>query len=481
MNACREAHALLVRDHAGADGASPRKSREINLPIRGKPQPPFVSTYATRLFADHGQPVPVTPAVKRGELLVLCQTLPFPPDGGVNIRTYNVLRLLAREFAVTALCFYRASDRRTPAEVEASLAGLREIVSAEAFPIPQERSRARFLYDHLRSVIAGRAYTKFSYESGAVRARLRELLASRRFSVIHFDSLDLCAYLPAVEQLPVVCVHHNVESRLLHRRAMAESAPWRRWYIAHQARLLEREERHWCPRVALNVAVSKSDAQALARIAPTASIAVVPNGVDIDYFQPDAGVERDVLFVGGSNWFPNRDARDHFASEILPLIRSRGCDARVKWVGHASSADRTLFHDLHGIEMTGYVDDVRPYFREAACFVVPLRVGGGTRLKILDAWAMGKAVVSTSVGCEGLDAVDGENILIRDTPASFADAVHAVCTDPSLRRRLGNRARATAEGIYAWDRLGAQMIDTYSRLARRGETINRQSSGRLPS
>ena len=442
-------------------------------------------TYATRAPADHGQRVRETPTGsqqgKRVELLVLCQTLPFPPDGGVNIRTYNVLRLLAREFAITALCFYRASDRRSQAEVEASLAGLRDIASVEAFPIPQERNRVRFLYDHLRSAITGRAYTKYAYESRAVRARLRELLRTRRFGLVHFDSLDLCTYLPAVDHLPVVCVHHNVESRLLHRRAMAEAAPWRKQYITHQARLLEREERYWCPRVALNVAVSANDAQALAGIAPTAPLAVVPNGVDTEYFRPEACVEQDVLFVGGSNWFPNRDARDHFAAEILPRIRSRGCDAPVRWVGHASAADRAVFRDRHGIDMTGYVDDVRPYFRNAACFVVPLRVGGGTRLKILDAWAMGKAVVSTTVGCEGLEAVDGENILIRDTPADFADAVHAVCADASLRRQLGRQARATAERIYGWDTLGENMIAMYSRLAGGEGTINEQSSGRRQS
>lgn len=445
----------------------------------------FVSTYTTRAPADHGQSARVTPAGskadKRLELLVLCQTLPFPPDGGVNIRTYNVLRLLAREFAVTALCFYRASDRRSQTEVEASLAGLREIVSVEAFPIPQERSRVRFLYDHLRSAITGRAYTKYAYESRALRSRLGELLRTRRFAAIHVDSLDLCTYLPAVEHLPVVCVHHNVESRLLHRRAMAEASPWRRWYIAHQARLLEREERFWCPRLTLNVAVSPSDAQTLARTAPTAAVAVVPNGVDTEYFQPDASTEKDVLFVGGSNWFPNRDARDYFASEILPRVRDRGCDATVRWVGHASPEDQALFRNRHGIEMTGYVDDVRPYFRSAACFVVPLRVGGGTRLKILDAWAMGKAVVSTTVGCEGLEAIDGENILIRDTPADFADAVHAVCTDSSLRRQLGSRARATAERFYGWDTLGEQMIAMYSRLARGEEIINERISGRRDS
>jgi glycosyltransferase involved in cell wall biosynthesis len=216
----------------------------------------------------------------------------------------------------------------------------------------------------------------------------------------------------------------------------------------------------------LNVTVSEADQHELARIAPQSRFAVVPNGVDTGFFQPGAGRENEVVFVGGSNWFPNRDARDHFAADILPWLRALDCSAPIRWVGHASPADRMQLRERYGIEMTGYVDDVRPYLRDAACFIVPLRVGGGTRLKILDAWAMGKAVVSTSVGCEGLAAVDGENILIRDTAQGFAEAVRVVCADQLLRQRLGANARSTVQQMYSWERIGEPMLDAYLSLAR---------------
>ena len=406
----------------------------------------------------------------RPNLLFLCQTVPYPPDGGVNIRTYNVLRLLAKKYEVVALCFYRVSDHRgytdrTSAEVEASIAGLRKIVNVEAFPIPQERSRIRLILDHARSVVSRRAYTKYMYQSAAFRSRLKAVLRQREFHVAHVDSLDLCSFLPDLTPLPVVCVHHNVESQLLAQRSRAETSRWRRSYMRYQARLLEGEERRWCPRVALNVVVSAADRERLMQIAPAARFTIVPNGVDTEWFRPGVGRNDSVVFIGGSNWFPNRDARDYFAADILPKLRAIGCDMPIKWVGHASTADQTRFRDQFGIELTGYVQDAKPYFRDAACFVVPLRVGGGTRLKILDAWAMGKAVVSTSIGCEGLEAVDGENILIRDTAEGFANAVRAVCRERALREKLGEKARETAERIYSWGAVGREMLTTYDALA----------------
>jgi glycosyltransferase involved in cell wall biosynthesis len=403
----------------------------------------------------------------RPKLLFLCQTLPFPPDGGVQIRTYNVLRLLARSFDVTALCFYRAGICPTDAAVRAAVAGLEAlpgVASVEAFPIPQEHGRARLAWDHLRSVASRRAYTVFSYESAEYRARVEELLRTRSFDLVHVDSLDLSGYLPLLHGIPVVCVHHNVESALLRRRAGSERSALRRRYVGLQAELLEAEERRWCRRVALNVAVSEEDRLRFRQLAPGAPFAVVPNGVDTDTFRPGAVPQAGIVFVGGYSWYPNRDALEHFAEDILPLLRPQAPDAAVRWVGRAPDEVRRSFRERHGIELTGYVDDIRPLVHEAACYVVPLRVGGGTRLKILDAWAMGKAVVSTSIGCEGLDARDGENILVRDDPAEFAAAVRRVLEDEALRARLGEGARRTAEEVYEWEVIGASMAADYMAL-----------------
>ena len=175
-----------------------------------------------------------------------------------------------------------------------------------------------------------------------------------------------------------------------------------------------------------------------------------------------------MVFVGGTNWFPNRDALDFFCEQILPHVQAGGAHVPARWVGSASAEQRRSYRERYGVELTGYVDDVRPFMRDAACHIVPLRAGGGTRLKILNAWAMGMAVVSTSIGCEGLAVVDGENILIRDDPRDFANAVLEVLESEALRRRLGERGRATTERLYSWDVIGQDMIETYLRVAHGG-------------
>jgi glycosyltransferase involved in cell wall biosynthesis len=385
----------------------------------------------------------------------------------VLIRTYNVLRLLSREFDVTALCFYRAVERDSANEVGRSLKGLQHLARVEAFPIPQEHSTARLIFDHIRSLVSRRAYTVRAYESSDFRRRVKELIDTGKFQLAHMDSLDLGGYLPLLAGLSVVCVHHNVESALLRRRAATTRGLTGR-YIALQARLTEAEERRWCPAVSLNIAVSDADRRAFQKIAPTARFVVIPNGVDTQIFQSTDASEEGIVFVGGYSWQPNRDAMERFCLEVLPRLRARGIRANVTWVGRAPDAVKREYAERYGLHLTGYVHDIRPVVQRAACYVVPLRAGGGTRLKILDAWAMGKAVVSTTVGCEGLDARDGENILVRDAPADFAEAVEAVLTDRELRRTLGAAARRTAEMQYDWEVIGDRMLPYYRNLSARG-------------
>jgi glycosyltransferase involved in cell wall biosynthesis len=382
----------------------------------------------------------------------------------VKIRTFHTLRILSRAFEVTALCFPKRKASREDHDVEDDLAVLREFARVEAFPIPQDWSSARYAWDHLRSLASGRVYTNYVYDSAQFRRRLQDLLATEQFALVHVDSSDLCGYLPLPDGVPTVCVHHNVESSLLRRRAEAQESWWRRAYVRHQAQLMEREERRSCGDVALNVVVSAEDGAALGALVPEARISVVPNGVDVDGLRPELGANDGLVFVGGNTWWPNRDALEYFSESILPVIRSSGLQPSVRWVGRATEGDQQTYRREHDIELTGYVDDVRPFVRDAACYVTPLRVGGGTRLKILEAWAMGKAVVSTSIGCEGLEAVDGENILIGDSPESFGEAVISVLRDPALRDRLGRNGRSTAERRYGWDIIGESMVQDYRNL-----------------
>jgi len=406
-------------------------------------------------------------AAAKPKLLFLCQTLPYPPDGGVSIRTYNIMRLLARSFDITALCFFRKKERPTKAMVDASLAQLRRFGKVEAFAIPQEHSRLRWLADHARSIALQRAYTLYAYKSSSFERRLRTILAISQFDLVHLDSLDLSAYLPLLQGLPIACTHQNVESVLLRRRAQQESSAVFRKYIERQAYLTEKEERFWCGRMALNVMVSDDDAAMLKGLVPSARVVVIPNGVDTEVFQPAKPSQSGLVFVGGHAWFPNRDAMSYFAEIILPRLRARGVDTPVTWVGRAPRGVQEEFARAYGIQLTGYVSDIREYVQSAACYIVPLRTGGGTRLKILDAWAMGKAVVSTSVGCEGLEAIDGDNILIRDDPDEFAAAIELVVRDTATRDRLGRNARATVERAYDWEVIAETLARQYATLLER--------------
>ena len=339
-------------------------------------------------------------------LLYLCQTLPYPPDSGVHLRSYNILKVLSQSFEVTTLCFYRKSTRRGIESIQKGLDGLRELGEARAHPIPAEHSRLRRVWDHFRSIVTGRVYTRYEYESKGFASDLKKGIEDERFDLVHIDSLDLSAYLPAFDPLPVACTHHNVESELLERRGRASSPPWTAAYLRVQAWLAQREERRWCPRVDLNVVVSERDRDLLRCLAPEARFLVVPNGVDIDYFRPGDSEEEGIVFVGGYGWYPNREGMEFFCEEILPGIRRSIPDVPVTWVGRAPDGVRRRFAERYDVRLTGYVEDVRPYIERSACYVVPLRVGGGTRLKVLDASAMGKAIVSTSLGWGWLSKTD---------------------------------------------------------------------------
>jgi len=196
---------------------------------------------------------------RRPRLLFLCHTMPYPPDGGIWIRTFHVLRMLAKTFDVTALCFERAASSGTDLaqQTMAAREGLGPLVSSvEVFAIPQRHNRARFVYDHVRSVALRRVYTTYVYQSRAFQRRLDELLASTAFDLVHVDSLDLARYLPRLTHLPVACVHIDIESSLLRRRAEVEPNAIRAAYFRYQSSRMQDVERRWCDRLALNVAVS---------------------------------------------------------------------------------------------------------------------------------------------------------------------------------------------------------------------------------
>jgi len=415
-------------------------------------------------------------------VLFLSQALPFPPDTGATRRTYHVLSELQREFDVVLVAFSRKGHQpdessRAVAERELSTRLARVLPSVR---YPGEWSRARRVWEHGRSLITGRAYIYFQYGVGEFGARLDEALEAGRPDLVHMDTPDLFPWLHRFDGIPVTCTHHDIESLVLQRRAEGASNPLLAAYIRRQATLMRRIESTYCPRVALNLTMSENDSARLRAIAPSAAIHEVPNAVDLgDFRLPDPGLEEEdsVVFVGATYLFANKDAVGFLLDEIWPRVLSRRPSATLTLVGQNEPGEVAIFSRAPGVHPVGRVERVQSYLERAACSVIPLRIGGGTRLKILESWALGRAVVTTGIGCEGLEIREGENALVRDDPEPFARAVVQVLEDRALRARLGRSGRRTVERRYGWSAVGADLRERYSELMHVGSVI-REPGGR---
>jgi len=276
---------------------------------------------------------------------------------------------------------------------------------------------------------------------------------------------------------------HNVESEIWRRHRDTRTRVIPRALMASQYRKMLRFERNALTRFDGVLAVSDADAAAFARLYPGAirqPVHVVPTGVDVEYFSasPSAAASKTVVFTGSMDWLPNEDAMLFFCREILPLVRSEEPDTRLVIVGRAPTPAVQALAREHVVEVTGRVDDVRPYMDAAAVYVVPLRIGGGTRLKIFEAMAMGKAVVSTSVGAEGLPVVHGDHLVLADEPRAFARSVVRLLRDVDRRRQLEHAARTLVVEHYDWSVVAASLEEALVRFARR-RSENAMAGGSL--
>jgi glycosyltransferase involved in cell wall biosynthesis len=256
---------------------------------------------------------------------------------------------------------------------------------------------------------------------------------------------------------------HNVESLLVRRIAETESSSWKKALITWQACKTLRAEVSALRFFDSCVAVSELDRAQILRMVPELPVSVVPNGVDVQYFHPTCGAPESYVMVltGAMDWLPNVDGLTFFLRKVFPRIKTKIRQAELWIVGRNPPASLVRRHSGDGIHFSGTVDDVRPYMARASLVIVPLRIGGGTRLKILEAWAMGKAVLSTSIGAEGLPVIDGENIALADTPEQMTERAVALMNDPRGSDRLGATGRAMVEEHFTWKRIADALLQAY--------------------
>ena len=394
------------------------------------------------------------------KVLFLAPLLPYPPRSGAAIRNLNLIRGLAQHHEVTLLAFAdrpagptsarppgRDAERAAPPEL---LALCREVVAVD---LPA-RSRPRRLFDLLLPPpdLARRL------ASPAMAKAARTLAAQRSFDVVHVGGLEMAEVGLALRgRAAVVLDEHNAEY-VLQRRAFENElrlggSPVGALYSLVQWWKLRRYEARACRLADGVMAVSEADGQALLALAAGIRLAVVPNSVDTQEYSPrprPPGGPPTLVFTGKMDFRPNVDAVVWFCREALPLVRAEAPDVRFRIVGRDPTEVVRRLGRLPGVEVVGAVADDRPYVAGAHVFVVPMRVGGGVRIKVLQAMAAGAPVVSTTLGLEGIAARPGEHLLVADRPADFARAVLGLLASPKMGARLARAARRLVEAGYDW-------------------------------
>lgn len=396
---------------------------------------------------------------RRLRILFLAHLFPLPTDSGGKIKSYYTLKTLSSAHDVYLLAYLRGDDERALIPEISSVCSRVECRPISRGPLRQAADLMHALVTD-QSFIISRDYRR--HMQSAVDHAVREFEPD----VIHIDHLQMAQFVDFQLPCKTVLDQHNVESMIIRRISESSGRPLARAYSRLEWPKLQRYESDICGRCDLVLAVSDEDRDTLRTLNPSlTNVESVPIGIDTNYL---GSVRRNadsanILFLGTMYWPPNVDCVHYFHRDILPLVRERIPNCTFTIAGQRPAKSIVALSSDPTVRVTGYVDDVRNVAEDCGVFVVPLRAGSGVRVKILNAMAMGLPVVSTSVGAEGIDIVNGEHALIADSPADFAEATARVLEDRDLADRLGRNARRLACDKYSWDMAGKRVLNLYDR------------------
>ena len=386
-------------------------------------------------------------------LLVVTADLPRPASGA-SARNYYLMRALARQHAVSLLALAGSADT----EAYDDISRLRDLVrDVQLIPRPTSLSKR---WRQLTSAARGQSYLLNLFILPEMQDALDALLATDHYDAVLFESVLLAGYrLP--EGVRAILDQHNIEHELLERTYEQEKSPLRKWYNWHEGRLLKRGEIERCRKSDVILVASERERSVLHGLLPENLIEVVPNGVDIENFHGGNAAQEvpyQIIFTGTMDYYPNTNAVLFFARRCWPLIRAQVPGATWQIVGRNPPVEVRRLAEQPGVTVTGTVPDVRPYLAASSVAIAPLQIGSGTRLKILEALAMRKAVVSTSVGYEGLSLVPGKHLIVADRPEEIARAIVTLMHHPGMREALGTAGREIVEAEYSWEQCGARLL-----------------------
>jgi len=409
---------------------------------------------------------PVSSKAFRLAMNIIFVTLgsPYPPDSGVRIRDYQIITRIAAHHSVTVLgLFYSQDEVRTVANLQQFC----DRVDYEVMRPDSVWKALGRLSDHLK---AGRPLATYPFYYESMAQKIRRAVLETGANIVQVEHSFLAPYIEAIRAnagCKAILSLHNLGVRQydgmrhLNMTAAKKAEFWLKWLsmIGWEARYASLFDR--------TITVSELERDLLRSGAQGPAVEIIPNGCDTRTLVPlpEATAGNGLLYVGTLGYPPNADAVLHFTQTILPLIRRRVPDIQLVVVGHRPSRAVQRLADRGDIVLAGPVADLLPYYRSAKVCIVPLRAGGGTRLKILEAMALGRPVVSTRVGCEGLEARDAKHLLVADAPADFADRVIQLLTDARLRQLLCQNARALVESAYDWSVICQRLLLLYEELA----------------
>jgi sugar transferase (PEP-CTERM/EpsH1 system associated) len=382
----------------------------------------------------------------------------WPPTSGGRLRSFHTLAELSKRHRVTLLTTHDTGDR--PEEQARALAGC-ERVQSFLHPIPK-RGTAGFAAALARSWASPLPVDLWRCRVPALERELKALLASGSVDLCVADFLAAAPNVPLGTPVATLLFAHNVEHLIWRRLSRTERRPWRRLPLEVEWRKMRSYEAQVCAGVDATITVSETDRRILAGLAPGSRMWSVPTGVDVEYFKPNGTheVPGRLVFTGSMDWYPNEDAILHFCEAVWPAIRRQVPEASLTVAGRNPGTRLRAAAAAAGVHLTGTVDDIRPDLAQGQVYVVPLRVGSGTRLKIFEALSMGKPVVATRVGAEGLPLSPGEHYIQADEPDDFAQAVVSLLRDSERRRALATAGRRLVEERFSW-----------AQVARRFETL----------
>lgn len=420
-------------------------------------------------------------------ILYLFPQFPWPPDSGGKIVTYHMLRHMAKNHQITLWTF--AQDRRD----YQNLSHLKSYCDRiELFPARRRLQPVALV----RALFGKLPYKALRWHDRGVAARLRELLAREHYDIIHAQNLTTAQYLTGRESGATLYYKENLEALILSRYAEVVRLAPLRWLLRREAAKTLRLELHLAQLCDQLVVISDADGARLCEMDPSLSPAHVPAGVDVEYFQPEYKLQfasrqaeastpqpgegepepATVLFTGSLYYYPNQDAILFFMQSIWPKLREAMPDARFIIAGQKPSRMIRALAEQPGVEVHADVPDMRPLFARATVYAVPLRVGGGMRLKILEAMAMGKAVVSTTLGAEGLEYTPGRQLLPADDAEIFAAQVVRLCRNAEARQSLEREARDWVVRHYTWDAVMGRLEKVYQDMEYNAHFLRKTSA-----